>query len=247
VSGPVVLVTGGARGQGAAEARAFVRDGWRVVVGDVLDERGAAVAAELGDAARYVRLDVTDEEQWAAAVELAEAELGPLSALVNNAGIIHSTPVLDETLEAFRRVVDVNLVGTFLGIRAAVPSLLTAGGGAIVNISSIAGLMGGRGTAAYTSSKWGIRGLTKTAAIELAPHGIRVNSVHPGVIDTEMLAAKRGRTPADVFEEWRDRLPIQRLGTAEDVAELVVFLASDDAGYMTGSELVVDGGLLAVY
>ena len=243
----VGLISGAARGQGAADARAFVREGWRVVLGDVLDERGEAVAAELGEAALYVHLDVTDESDWAAAVALAERDFGPLSALVNNAGVIHSASVLDETEEAFRRLLDVNLCGTFLGIRAAVPSLVRAGGGAIVNISSIAGLSGGRGTAAYTASKWGIRGLTKTAAIELAPHGIRVNSVHPGVIETEMLAAKRDRKPGEVLAEWDRRLLIKRLGTPEDVAELVVFLATDEAGYMTGSELVIDGGMLAVY
>ena len=243
----VALISGAARGQGAADARAFVREGWQVVLGDVLDERGEAVAAELGDTARYVHLDVTDEGDWTRAVALAEDAFGPLSALVNNAGVIHSASVLDETEEAFRRLLDVNLCGTFLGMRAAIPSLVRAGGGAIVNISSIAGVSGGRGTAAYTASKWGIRGLTKTAAIELGPHGIRVNSVHPGVIETEMLAAKRDRKPGEVLAEWDQRLLIKRLGTPEDVAELVVFLASDEAGYMTGSELVIDGGMLAVY
>jgi 3alpha(or 20beta)-hydroxysteroid dehydrogenase len=240
------LVTGAARGQGAAMARAFVREGIPVIIGDILDERAGALAHELGDAARSVHLDVTEERDWAAALELAEAEFGPLAVLVNNAGIIHSAAVTDETLEGFRRIVDVNLVGAFLGTRAVVPSMTRAGGGAIINISSIAGLQGSRGLAAYCSSKWGLRGLTKTAAIELAGQGIRVNTVHPGVIDTEMLTST-GRSSEDFLETWRTRLLVPRLGTGEDVAELVLFLASDEGSYLTGSELVIDGGLLAGY
>ena len=235
-----VLITGGARGMGAAEARAFVRVGARVVIADVRDAEGAALAAELG--AHYVHLDVTDPEQWDAAV----AAHGPVTVLVNNAGVIRSAPVTEETAAEFRRVVDVNLVGAFLGIRAVAPGMIAAGGGAILNISSMAGMSGSRGTAAYTSSKWGLRGLTKTAAIELGPSGIRVNSVHPGVIDTELLTST-GRTREQFLEKWESRLLVPRLGTAEDVAELVVFLASEEAAYLTGSELVIDGGLLAVY
>ena len=242
----VVLVTGGARGQGAAEARAFVDRGARVVVGDVLDEAGAGLVAELGASARYVHLDVTDERLWDDAVALAEAEFGPLTTLVNNAGVVHSALVTEESVEDFRRVVDVNLTGTFLGTRAVIPSLTKAGGGAIVNISSIAGLRGARSTPAYTSSKWGIRGITQVAAIELAPLGIRVNSVHPGIIDTEMLVST-GRTRGDVAAKWESQILLSRLGTAQDVAGLVVFLASANASYITGSEFVVDGGFLAAY
>jgi len=185
----VAFVTGGARGQGAAEARAFVRDGARVVIADIRDEEGEALAAELGEAARYVHLDVADEDQWRAAVGAAEAAFGPVTALVNNAGVIRSLPVTEETLDGFRRILDVNLVGAFLGVRAVAPAMTRACGGSIVNVSSIAGLTGARGTAAYTASKWGLRGLTKTAAIELGGSGIRVNSVHPGVIDTELLTS----------------------------------------------------------
>jgi len=245
MSGPA-LVSGGARGQGAAMARAFVREGIPVVIGDILDERADALAGELGEAARSVHLDVTAEADWAAALELAEAAFGPLQVLVNNAGVIHSAAVTEETLEGFYQVLDVNLIGAFLGTRAAVPSLTRAGGGAIINISSIAGLQGSRGLAAYCSSKWGLRGLTKTAAIELAGRGIRVNTVHPGVIDTEMLTST-GRSSEDFLETWRPRLLVPRLGTGEDVAELVVFLASDEGSYLTGAELVIDGGLLAGY
>jgi 3alpha(or 20beta)-hydroxysteroid dehydrogenase len=242
----VAIVTGGARGQGAAETRSLVRDGARVLIADILDDRGAALAADLGESTRYAHLDVTDEGLWADAVELAEHEFGPVTTLVNNAGIIRSAQVTEESLDDFRRVIDVNLVGSFLGLRAVVPSMTRAGGGAIVNISSIAGLQGGRGTAAYTASKWGLRGLTKTAAIELAPVGIRVNTVHPGVIDTELLTST-GRSSEEVFAKGRSRLLVPRLGASEDVAELVCFLVSDDAAYITGSELVVDGGLLAGY
>jgi len=245
MSGPA-LVSSGARGPGAAMARAFVREGIPVVIGDILDERADALAGELGEAARSVHLDVTAEADWAAALELAEAAFGPLQVLVNNAGVIHSAAVTEETLEGFYQVLDVNLIGAFLGTRAAVPSLTRAGGGAIINISSIAGLQGSRGLAAYCSSKWGLRGLTKTAAIELAGRGIRVNTVHPGVIDTEMLTST-GRSSEDFLETWRPRLLVPRLGTGEDVAELVVFLASDEGSYLTGAELVIDGGLLAGY
>jgi len=195
----VAFVTGGARGQGAAEARAFVRDGARVVIADIRDEEGEALAAELGEAAHYVHLDVADEDQWRAAVGAAEAAFGPVTALVNNAGVIRSSPVTEETLDGFRRILDVNLVGAFLGVRAVAPAMTRAGGGSIVNVSSIAGLTAARGTAAYTASKWGLRGLTKTAAIELGGSGIRVNSVHPGVIDTELLTST-GRSREEFLE-----------------------------------------------
>jgi 3alpha(or 20beta)-hydroxysteroid dehydrogenase len=239
-------VTGGARGQGAAEARAFVRDGARVVIGDILDAEGEALAADLGDAALYVHLDVADDKLWSDAVAAAETAFGPVTALVNNAGVIRTSPVTEEGVDSFRRVLDVNLVGAFLGIRAVAPSMARAGGGSIVNISSMAGMSGARGTAAYSSSKWGLRGLTKTAAIELAPDGIRVNTVLPGVIGTDMLTST-GRTREEFEQKWEGRLLVPRLGTSEDVAELVVFLASDEASYITGGEFVIDGGLLAGY
>ena len=246
LDGLVALISGGARGQGAAEARAFVERGASVVVGDVRDEIGEDLVTELGRAARYVHLDVTDEGGWADAVALAESAFGPITTLVNNAGVIHAASVTEETELEFRHVIDVNLVGTFLGIRAAIPSLTRAGGGSVINISSIAGMVGAQNTPAYTSSKWGIRGITQVAAIELAGIGVRVNSVHPGVIDTDMLVST-GKQKEEIAQRSTSKIPLSRLGTPEEVAHLVVFLASPAAGYITGSEFVVDGGLLAAY
>jgi 3alpha(or 20beta)-hydroxysteroid dehydrogenase len=240
LDGKVAIITGGARGQGEAEARLFVREGAKVVIGDVLDEDGAALADELGaEAARYVHLDVTSPADWAAAVELATSTFGKLDVLVNNAGIHHSTRIEDETLERFKRTIEVNLVGTFIGIQAALPALRAAGRAAIVNISSTAGMRGFPGMASYGSSKWGVRGLTKTAAAELGTYGIRVNSVHPGPIKTAML-------PDSPDGEARfAHLPLGRSGEPEEVANLVAFLASDESSYITGIEHVVDGGSIA--
>jgi 3alpha(or 20beta)-hydroxysteroid dehydrogenase len=236
LDGKVAIVTGGARGQGAAEARLFVAEGARVVIGDVLDAEGQAVADELGDAAAYTHLDVTDEDQWDATVALAESRFGPVSVLVNNAGIllfqaIHKTDPAD-----FERVMQVNVTGVFLGMRAVTRSMTSAGGGSIVNISSTAGLTGLPYLGAYVASKWAVRGLTKTAAIDLGPKGIRVNSVHPGGIDTPMIADTSPDAP------FYKRLPVSRMGSAEEAARAVLFLASDESSYTTGAELAVDGG-----
>ena len=241
VSGCVVLISGAARGQGAEEARWFVERGARVVLTDVLDDEGNALAHDLGGRARYAHLDVTVEEEWRAAVELAEGVFGLVTTLVNNAGIDREARIADETLSGFRRVIDVNLVGTFLGIKTAAPSLERAGGGSIVNISSISGMGGFDGSVAYGASKWAVRGLTKTAAADLAPSGIRVNSVHPGPIDTKMIT-DLGVSSDALLERNRTRLLIPRLGQPADVAATVVFLASDAASYITGAEFTVDGG-----
>lgn len=236
LDGKVAIITGAARGQGEVEARLFAAEGARVVLGDVLDAEGAAVAAELGDAAAYTHLDVGDESQWSAAVALAEERFGPVSVLVNNAGVLHFAAVHKTDPADFERVWRINLHGAFLGIRAVVPSMVRAGGGSIVNISSTAGLQGQPFLSAYVASKWGLRGLTKTAAIDLGRKGIRVNSVHPGGIDTPMLA---GTDPDAPFYK---RLPIGRVGTSDEVARAVLFLASDEASYTTGAELAIDGG-----
>ena len=239
LDGKVALITGGARGQGAAEARLFAAEGAKVLITDVLDDEGAALAADLGVAVRYRHHDVADATDWAAAVEEATTAFGRLDILVNNAGIHSIVRIEDETLERFQRIIEVNLYGTFLGIQAALPALRAAGGGSIVNISSMAGMKGYPGHGAYGASKWGVRGLTKTAAAELGPDGIRVNSVHPGAIRTAML-------PASLNDEDRfTGLPLGRVGEAEEVANLVLFLASDESSYITGIEHVIDGGSLA--
>ncbi|MFC9972842.1 glucose 1-dehydrogenase [Spirillospora sp. NPDC127200] len=238
LDGKVAIVTGAARGQGAVEARLLAEAGARVVVADVLEE-GREVAAEIGGAARFVHHDVTDAASWADAVAVATGAFGRLDVLVNNAGIWRTAPVDQETEERFELILRVNLIGPFLGIKAAVPAMRAAGGGSVVNISSTAGLRGIPGHSAYGASKFGLRGLTRSAALDLAPDGIRVNSVHPGAIDTPMVAAagfERG-------EGNYDRVPLGRVGVPEDVAGLVLFLASDASSYITGTEFAVDGGL----
>ena len=236
LEGKVALITGAARGQGEAEARRFVVEGASVLLTDVLDAEGEAVAAELGERAAYRHLDVTSEADWEAAVADAEARFGPLTVLVNNAGILDFGPVQDQDVERFRKVVDVNLTGTLIGIKVGAASMQKAGGGSIINISSNAGIVGLPQAAAYVSSKWAVRGLSKSAAQDLGPLGIRVNSVHPGGIATPMVGG--GNTKSG----WVRKLPIARWGQPEDVANVVTFLASDEASYVTGAEWSVDGG-----
>jgi 3alpha(or 20beta)-hydroxysteroid dehydrogenase len=236
LDGKIAIITGAARGQGAAEARLFAAEGARVVLADVLDDEGEAVAAEIGDAAVYTHLDVTDEPQWQAAVALAEDRFGPVTVLVNNAGILLFQPLHKTDLADFDRVMRVNVQGVFLGMKSVTPSMTKAGGGSIVNISSTAGLQGLPHLGAYVASKWAVRGLTKTAAIDLGHRNIRVNSVHPGGIDTPMVAGTSGDAP------FYKRLPVPRMGSADEAARAVLFLASDEASYIAGAELAVDGG-----
>jgi 3alpha(or 20beta)-hydroxysteroid dehydrogenase len=236
LDGKIAIITGAARGQGAAEARLFAAEGARVVLADVLDDEGEAVAAEIGDAAVYTHLDVTDEPQWQAAVALAEDRFGPVTVLVNNAGILLFQPLHKTDLADFDRVMRVNVEGVFLGMKSVTPSMTRAGGGSIVNISSTAGLQGLPHLGAYVASKWAVRGLTKTAAIDLGHRNIRVNSVHPGGIDTPMVAGTSGDAP------FYKRLPVPRMGSADEAARAVLFLASDEASYIAGAELAVDGG-----
>ena len=250
LDGKVAVISGAARGQGEAEARLFAEEGACVVLGDILDERGAAVASDIGTRARYLHLDVRDERDWAAAIELAEDAFGSVSVLVNNAGIFGGDPPhVDTTLEQYREVIDVNQVGTFLGMRTVVPSMVNAGGGSIINISSVNGLVGFPNMVAYTSSKWAIRGMTKGAAIEFGPLGIRVNCIVPGGVDTEMLteaAAESGATPTDAEPvDPFAQLPLQRISQPIEIARLALFLASDEASYSTGSDFLADGGMTA--
>jgi 3alpha(or 20beta)-hydroxysteroid dehydrogenase len=243
LDGKVALVTGAARGQGEAEAREFVAEGAKVVLGDVLDEIGGKVADQLGDDAAYCHLDVSDPEQWRAAVDTAVSSFGKLDVLISNAGILRLGMIEDQPLDDYLAVINVNQVGCWLGMQAVVPAMKAAGGGAIVNTSSTSGFVGTMGLSAYTASKFAVRGMTKCAAMELGPYNIRVNSVHPGGIDTEMVA---GPEFASVDKDLvYGSLPVPRIGQPEEVAKLMVFLASDDASYSTGAEFLIDGGMLA--
>lgn len=244
LSGTVALISGGARGQGEAEAELFVQKGAQVVLGDVLREEGAAVAERLGAAATFVHLDVTSSTSWHEAVATATGTYGSLTTLVNNAGIVRAGTIETMSEADFRAVVDVNQVGYFLGMQAAIPDLKRTGSGAsIVNISSTAGFQGVEGVAAYVSTKFAIRGLTRVAAIELGRFGIRANSVHPGSVDTPMVSSPEfdAVDKAAIFAG----LPVPRIGAPHEVAEVVAFLASEAASYCTGAEFVVDGGALA--
>ena len=244
LDGFVALVTGAARGQGEAEARLLVERGARVVVADVLEDEGRAVADSLGSDAVFTRLDVADLDHWDAAVALAVDRFGGLDVLVNNAGICRTGSIETMALEDFDAVVQVNLKGCFLGMRAAIPALRVGSrGSSIVNISSTAGFEGVPGVAAYVATKFAIRGMTKSAAIELGRDGIRVNSVHPGTIDTAMVSSPEFD---DVDKDAVfAALPVPRIGRPREVAEMVCFLASPAAAYCTGAEYLVDGGAMA--
>ena len=243
LNGKVALITGAARGQGAAEARLFAQRGAKVMLCDILDSEGQAVAAEIGANAAYLHLDVTSEASWQAAVKGAVGKFGKLNVLVNNAGIVKVTDLADCPLAEYMQVIQVNQVGVFLGMKTVVPAMKQAGCGSIVNISSIDGLIGMTGGTAYCASKFAVRGMTKVAALELGKHGIRVNSIHPGGILTPMItgAGLDAQTAGEIF----GRVPLQRIGQPEEIATLAAYLASDDASYSTGSEFIADGGLTA--
>jgi 3alpha(or 20beta)-hydroxysteroid dehydrogenase len=220
---------------GAAHAQALVSEGARVVIGDILDDQGQAVAEKLGESASFVHLDVTNPDQWDGAVEAAVNRFGRLDALVNNAGIVKLGPLRGSSLADWRQVIDVNLTGAYLGMRAAIEPMIDGGGGSIVNISSVEGMAGSAHLHAYVAAKFGLRGITKSAAVELASYGIRVNSIHPGLVHTPLSAG--------VTEEFMAPIPMRRGAAAEEVAAFVLFLVSDESAYATGSEFVVDGGL----
>lgn len=235
VDGKVVLISGGARNIGGASARALVAEGASVVIGDVLDDEGKALAEELGDAARYLHLDVTSDEDWRAAVAFTVAEFGKLNVLFNNAGIFNGGPLNRYKRDQWQQMLDINLTGPFLGMRAATDALIAAGGGSIINTSSIEGLRGTPWAHGYVASKWGLTGLTKSAAMELAPNGIRVNSLHPGRVSTPAT----DQMPEDLIP-----IPLGRPGQPEEIASFVVFLASDESSFATGAEFVIDGGTI---
>ncbi len=237
LAGKVALVSGGARGMGASHVRTMVAEGAKVVFGDILDDEGKAVATELGDAARYVHLDVTQPEQWTSAVDTAVAEFGGVHVLVNNAGILNVGMIEDYELSEWQRILDINVTGVFLGIRAVVKPMKEAGRGSIINISSIEGMAGTIACHGYTASKFAVRGLTKSTALELGPSGIRVNSIHPGLVKTPMTEW----VPDDIFQT-----ALGRRADPKEVSNLVVYLASDESSYSTGSEFVVDGGTTAM-
>lgn len=240
LAGKVAIISGAARGQGAAEARLFAAEGARVVLTDILDKQVAEVAADLGEAAISIGHDVSETDLWPSIVRAATERFGGVDILVNNAAVHWIRPVLQENAGDLRRLLDVNLVGPFMAMQAVAPAMQARGGGSIINISSLAGLTGFYGHGAYGASKWGLRGVTKVAAVELGPLGIRVNSIHPGMIDTDMLPARESMTP-----ERFSHVPMQRVGLVDDIAEMVLYLASDASTFITGAEIAVDGGSAA--
>ena len=247
LEGKVALISGGARGQGAVEAKLFAREGAKVVFGDILDESGKQVEAEIHEAggeAAYVHLDVTREDDWRTAVNTAIDRYGKLDILVNNAGILIRKGIEDTTEDDWDRIMGGNAKGAFLGTKHSIPAMRQAGGGSIVNISSTAGLVASpSGSASYTASKGAVRLLTKSTAVQYAKEGIRCNSIHPGPIDTDMI--QEPLTDSAKLEERMQRLPMGRVGTADEIAYGVLYLASEEASFVTGSELVIDGGTTA--
>ncbi|WP_127794489.1 SDR family oxidoreductase [Agromyces sp. LHK192] len=233
VNGKVALISGGARGMGASHARLLVEEGAKVVIGDLLDADGEALAAELGENARYVHLDVTDYAQWEQAVKVAVDEFGGLDVVVNNAGIANFGSIEEYTLEAWDKIILINLTGVFYGIKAAIPALKASGKGSIINISSTAGLQGYEALPGYNAAKFGVRGLTKNAALDLGRYNIRVNSVHPGSIRTPM---------TEGLDAAQNHVALHRQGEAIELSNLILFLASDESSFSTGAEFVADGG-----
>jgi len=244
LTGKVALITGAAGGIGAAAARAMAEQGATLALTDADGAAVRGVAAELDQAASFRPHDVTSETDWAAVTSWALELHGRVDVLVNNAGVFLAAPLGETSVEDFRHVLDVNLTGVFLGMRAIAPVMAEQGSGSIINVSSLAGLMGSPYLSAYAASKWGVRGITKVVAKELAPAGVRVNSVHPGQIDTDMNTRQRAATP-ELIDRLIRAIPLKRIGAPEEVAQALVYLAADESLYVTGSELVIDGGVSA--
>ena len=247
LEGKVAIITGGARGQGATEARMFAQEGASVVIGDVRDELGMQVEAEireLGGEAVYLHLDVTSNDDWQRAIDTAEQQFGKVDVLVNNAAIVLRKDIEETTSEDWDNIMDINAKGVFLGTRAVIPAMRRAGGGSIINISSISGLVA-IGPPAYIATKGAVRLFTKSTAIQYASENIRANSIHPGSVDTDMRREGLGSQTPDEIQARVDNIPLGRVGTTEDIAYGVLFLASDESSFMTGSEVVIDGGYTA--
>ena len=241
LEGKVAIITGAAQGMGAAHARKFIEEGAKVVLTDLNEEKGQAFAAELGESALFVKQNVASAEDWEKVVEEAERAFGKVNVLVNNAGITMAKSILQVTEDEYRRIVDINQVSVFLGIKTVVPAMQKAGGGSIVNISSMNGIVAG--AVGYTDTKFAVRGMTKAAAIECANYGIRVNSVHPGVIATPMVVQEDTKAAVEKFAQ---HIPLKRVAQPEEVSNLVLYLASDESSYSTGSEFIIDGGMTAM-
>jgi 3alpha(or 20beta)-hydroxysteroid dehydrogenase len=240
LEGKVAIITGGASGQGAAEARLFAAEGASVVIGDRQDDLGLKLADEIGESALFVHLDVSDEGSWDDAIRRAIDRFGEPTVLIQSAAIVHHKLIEDSSRVEFDRVLAINLVGPYLGMQAVLPSMRLAGGGVIVNVGSAASLTGVGGRALYGASKWGLRGLTRSAAVEFGYYNVRVNSIQPGAIDTPMLRQSDQYLPPP-------QIPVARYGTADEVAQAALFLASDQSAYITGAEIAVDGGAAAGY
>jgi len=241
LEGKVAMITGAAQGMGESHARRFVSEGAKVVITDLNEEKGTALASELGENALFVKQDVTKAEEWQTAIAKAEEVFGPVNILVNNAGMTMAKSILETTEEEYRRVVDINQISVFLGMKTVIPSMQKAGGGSIINISSINGIVGG--AVGYTDTKFAVRGITKAAAMECSNYGIRVNSVHPGVIATPMIMQEDTKSSV---EEFAKQIPLKRVAKPEEVTNMVLFLASDESSYSTGAEFIVDGGITAM-
>ncbi|MFC3418699.1 glucose 1-dehydrogenase [Salinicoccus hispanicus] len=241
LEGKVAVITGGAGGMGKVHAKLFVDEGAKVVIADLGASDGKKTADELGDQAVFIELDVTDESNWTKLIEETENKFGPINILVNNAGIVVSKSIEDTSLEDFRKTSMINQDGVFLGMKHVLSSMKKADNGSIVNISSISGMVGSANTSAYIASKFAVRGLTKAAAVEFAPHGIRVNSVHPGTIRTPMTEQEDVR---EMVKELEQKIPLKRMAEPQEISNLVLYLASDESSYSTGTEFVADGGLI---
>lgn len=242
LDGKVAIITGGARGMGASHAKKFLEEGAKVMITDILEKEGEALVSEHGSNIKFMKHDVTKVAEWEKVVAETESAFGPVSVLVNNAGIALLKPLDEITEEDYRKVIDINQVSIFLGMKHVHKSMSKAKNGSIINISSVSGLRGNRGSVAYDASKFAVRGMTKSAAIELGEEGIRVNSIHPGIIETPMIMQEDAK---DAVRELAKDVPLKRTAQPEEVSNLVVYLASDESSYSTGSEFVIDGGMTA--